>query len=533
MKDRTKKLTFIVTNYDVSIWPLCMLSEVMVYYFYKLAGKNHAGEMIGEWQNRVNRWAVNKRVFDAEITKIMLGRIKSNPEWAWKMTDKIPCACGKLLKFTRRVFNSDLARKSDEELYEFYMDYRKEFIDMYIYAWFPNSLEGLDNSFTKMLENYLEVKLKNINKDGEVGKYLSVLTAPLKQSNRDKESTDFLKIILAINRDKKARRLFAEENIKTIQEKLPQTFPAVDNLITKHYQKYCWLSFDYDGPGWNKKYFLHQVKKAVKDKTVPEDKLSEFIKERARVKRLRKRLAKEIGLDRDNRYSYYFELARELMYLKDYRKDALFKSYYHMDKLIKEIGRRLSLTAIQVKHILPQEMEDVFLKKQYDIHKIDERIKYSVLLYKKNKLPDSSNIKIFIGKKAKQLIKEKINSDLFIPDVKKLEGQSAYYGKAVGAVKLIFTANDIGKMRSGDILVSPSTNPNLLPAMERAAAIITDKGGITCHAAIVARELKIPCVIGTEIATKVLCDGDFVEVDANKGIVEIIKRNENNKNKIT
>ena len=62
-----------------------------------------------------------------------------------------------------------------------------------------------------------------------------------------------------------------------------------------------------------------------------------------------------------------------------------------------------------------------------------------------------------------------------------------------------------------------------MPAMEKAAAFVTDEGGITCHAAIVAREMKKPCIIGTKIATKVLKDGDLVEVDAEKGIVRILK----------
>ncbi len=79
-------------------------------------------------------------------------------------------------------------------------------------------------------------------------------------------------------------------------------------------------------------------------------------------------------------------------------------------------------------------------------------------------------------------------------------------------------------MEKGHILVSHSTNPNILSAMIKASAIITNAGGLTCHAAIVAREFKIPCVIGTKIATKVLKDGDMVEVDAQRGIVRKITK---------
>ena len=81
---------------------------------------------------------------------------------------------------------------------------------------------------------------------------------------------------------------------------------------------------------------------------------------------------------------------------------------------------------------------------------------------------------------------------------------------------------DLNKIKVGEILVANFTTPEYVPAMKKAAAIVTDDGGITSHAAIVARELKKPCVIGTKISTKVLRDGDLVEVDANKGIVKKI-----------
>jgi pyruvate,water dikinase len=72
------------------------------------------------------------------------------------------------------------------------------------------------------------------------------------------------------------------------------------------------------------------------------------------------------------------------------------------------------------------------------------------------------------------------------------------------------------------VLVTSMTTPDFIVAMKKAGAIVTDEGGLSCHAAIVSRELKIPCVIGTKIATKVFKDGDRVEVDANKGIVKIL-----------
>ncbi|MBU3906524.1 phosphoenolpyruvate synthase, partial [Patescibacteria group bacterium] len=79
------------------------------------------------------------------------------------------------------------------------------------------------------------------------------------------------------------------------------------------------------------------------------------------------------------------------------------------------------------------------------------------------------------------------------------------------------------KMEKVDILVAGMTSPEFIIVMKKAKAIITDHGGMTSHAAIVSRELGVPCIVGTKIATQVLKDGDLVEVDADQGVIKIIK----------
>ncbi|MHB0976813.1 MAG: phosphoenolpyruvate synthase [Candidatus Aquicultorales bacterium] len=100
-----------------------------------------------------------------------------------------------------------------------------------------------------------------------------------------------------------------------------------------------------------------------------------------------------------------------------------------------------------------------------------------------------------------------------------LEGIAASFGTASGRVRVIESAEEIDKVEEGDVLVTTMTSPDYVPAMRRAAAIITDTGGRTAHAAIVSRELGIPCVVGTGTATTALEDGQTVTVDGSKGIV--------------
>ena len=111
-----------------------------------------------------------------------------------------------------------------------------------------------------------------------------------------------------------------------------------------------------------------------------------------------------------------------------------------------------------------------------------------------------------------------------VPVTNEVIGNIGFKGKAFGRVFLLYTRGQMNSIPDGAILVSPMTTPDFLPVMERAAAFITDEGGITCHAAIVARELKKPCIIGTKIATQVLHDGDLVEVDADNGVVRVIEK---------
>lgn len=106
----------------------------------------------------------------------------------------------------------------------------------------------------------------------------------------------------------------------------------------------------------------------------------------------------------------------------------------------------------------------------------------------------------------------------------KIYGKNACRGKAVGKVRVIKTKKEFGDIKLGEILVVPSTTPDYVPIMKKSVAIITDEGGLTCHAAIMSRELGIPCIIGTKISTRVLHNGDLVEVDANNGTIKILER---------
>lgn len=109
-------------------------------------------------------------------------------------------------------------------------------------------------------------------------------------------------------------------------------------------------------------------------------------------------------------------------------------------------------------------------------------------------------------------------------DITEIPGIVAYPGKISGVARIIMNRDEFDKMHPGDILVSTMTTPDFVILMQQASAIVTDIGGLLCHAAIVSREIHKPCIIGTKNATQILKDGDMVEVNADKGIVKILNK---------
>ena len=158
------------------------------------------------------------------------------------------------------------------------------------------------------------------------------------------------------------------------------------------------------------------------------------------------------------------------------------------------------------------------------------------LLLKNNSVPPDLKIRdknfgiVFSNNSLSVLLDQKLKQELKKHEVKtnkdinKIIGTPASKGVAKGTAKILTEVEHAKKIKQGDILIAHETTPDYIVAMNKAVAFVTDIGGLTCHAAITAREMNKPCIIGTKNATKILKDNDLVEVDANKGIVKILKR---------
>jgi len=191
-----------------------------------------------------------------------------------------------------------------------------------------------------------------------------------------------------------------------------------------------------------------------------------------------------------------------------------------MKKMFLEISKRLDCGADDLNYLQIKEIQECLSGKELNRRLITKRKKIAILFYQNDKLSitEGAEAKKFLKIGGFRLIKEREDK------TKELLGQIACPGKVKGTA--VLAQNNIEankKMNQGNILVAPYTAVEYLPAMKKAAALITETGGITSHAAIVSRELKIPCIIGVKGVMDKLRDGYIIEVDANRGVVKILK----------
>jgi phosphohistidine swiveling domain-containing protein len=221
----------------------------------------------------------------------------------------------------------------------------------------------------------------------------------------------------------------------------------------------------------------------------------------------------------NSRSKFLIKLAQNVLWQKGYRKDVEYHGFYCYEPIMREIAKRKNVEDWRdLLYMFPWEMEGYILKNKFNNKELTERRKFSCLIVSKN------SVKLITGQKARKFYK-KLGVEKIDQNLKQTKGQCAFLGKARGPVKLIFVPSDMKKMKKGDVLVSQATSPDIIPAMKLASAIVTNTGGLICHAAITARELRIPCIVGTTNAAEIFKDGDIVEVDAEKGIVKKISKN--------
>ncbi|OGH82556.1 MAG: hypothetical protein A3G08_03840 [Candidatus Magasanikbacteria bacterium RIFCSPLOWO2_12_FULL_47_9b] len=211
----------------------------------------------------------------------------------------------------------------------------------------------------------------------------------------------------------------------------------------------------------------------------------------------------------------YIEAAPYVVFFKDWRDDVRRKHAFLWTFLFDGLSRYFDVAYDDIGYSPLWEIDTALKKDRIDRQSIQERKQYGCVL---TSAPRALDIRVIERPRYERYVKRALAVDMAWTSME-IHGIIAQRGVARGRVRVVRKYADVFHIKGGDILVANTTHPNYLVGMKKAAAFITDEGGIASHAAIVAREMKKPCLVGTGNATKALRDGDMVEVDAERGTV--------------
>lgn len=377
----------------------------------------------------------------------------------------------------------DFESLKNEGVLKLFRDFDRAFID-YSYAGMMSII--VDKILAPELQK--DLSTEGYKKD-KIQEYMQILTAQDKITNSFKEKIDFLRLVNKFKKNKKIDGV----------------------LVKKHCKKYCWLPVFYGDEFYKEKYFINKVKEELNKNFEDEILGNKFLN---KVKEEQKAIKKELGA----KGKTVIKLTNIIKYY-GYRRmvfaETVGMANYYVLPLISEIGKRIGTENQEIQFFTSKEIIDSLIRKNSFVSKkeIMARMKECAVAQ------IGQDVKILSGNFYKK-IKKNIKNECWAM-VDNLRGTAVSGGKITGIVKVIKNASEINKLKKGEIIVAPMTSVDYMIAVRKATAIITDEGGLTCHAAIVSRELGIPCVVGTKFATKILKDGDVVEVDANKGLISL------------
>lgn len=284
--------------------------------------------------------------------------------------------------------------------------------------------------------------------------------------------------------------------------------------LMSHVSRYSWMnSICWWEEPFTFEYYKDEAMKLTMSK--PEAELLKIVESREQQHQYAEQLLSALK----NKYLtawLYVDVIRDLTDLKEANWDAVSHAGTRLRSAFKKLAAKHYLSYNQLMMMTGEEMQRLLAGKfQPDINMLNQRIKAFAVLATRG------SIWIATGSVPATIL---TLAQGVAPTTDRLEGMTVWAGKAKGRARIMRSPEEVSTIQEGEILVCPMTDPDYMPAIRKASALVTNQGGLLCHAAIVARELQKPCVVGTEYATQIFKTGDIVEVDANKGIVKIIKK---------
>lgn len=405
---------------------------------------------------------------------------------------------GHTLLVTRDAATTNLELCSNKEIKNMFEDYRFAFSSapmLTVQLWGIEACWLEESPLTKELKE----KLRLIDKKNKFVEYKIALSATNGKTIAYAEREEFLKMLIFFQKNK--------VNFKKIKGS------KFEKMLNNHIRKYAWITFEYKSDLWSKKRWIEECIKTIKKNPLKllKKQIQEFESQIIRKNQILKEL--KFSKKTMNVLNVLDAFNKE----RDWAKGKTVQAFLVFEKVFQEMARRLGISKKEMFMMTSDEIITCLMNPEKMNSIIDNRRNNEIILViKKGNNEISTEIKkIFEREKIEDMTEKKESTEF--------KGVPASPGYAKGRVRVIDNANEINTFIEDEILVTYMTTMEFTPLFPKAKAIICDEGGVSSHAAIVSREFKKPCIVGTKIATRVLKTGDLIEINATKGLIKIIK----------
>ncbi len=393
------------------------------------------------------------------------------------------------LSFSHEIKNKKMTDKPTQELMQLLEKFDEKSLNLLVFTspTHPIAL-AVESELRKILED-------KINRNVEIDHLLTVLTFPTRENTPVIENKELMQIALEI------------QMLKTIPHNFSELPTALKVKLQQHANKFGFLGARGAGlQSWATEDLYKRATDVARSVGL-EEKIEKSQHEAAENRKEVEKIENELKFSAGQRE--LVDAAKLLVWFRTYRTEVMYHIYADIENLLIEIANKFGYSLEEIKTMSTAEILNI-PKLKVERKTLEQRNKaFAILL-------ENSKVREVKGKELEEL--QKIFTATRT-NISELRGTVACRGKVTGKAKIVLTSAELDKVQVGDILITNMTTPDFVPAMQRAAAFVTNEGGITCHAAIISRELNKPCVIATKMATIVFKDGDLVEVDAIAGIV--------------
>lgn len=404
---------------------------------------------------------------------------EKDPIFLVNLADKVVDKGEELVRKTKELI-ANITDKSNKELKKIFEEFNDTFCRYMPFVWVGFSVEKV---LTEAIRTKLKTAYPNAS-DKEIGEYFSILTSlPFEESTAVKEQKKIFE----------AAALLKKEGKKTIE---------IESRIREIYKEFFWTGAMRVGWTYLKEpYDLDHYEGLINALAEgnPNKQLSQLKQKEKELKENYNGFVNETKIS--SGIIKIADLLRRYIFIRTYRGEVVVQAMVNARPLLSEIASRFNLKLEDIVYLIPDEI--IKLLDSGEFSDYEQRKKGYKLLILDGKPEIIGGVKV---------------AETKFEEIAELKGQGIVAGIVKGRASIIYKREDIKKFREGNVLVAQMTSPDMMPAIMKASAIITDEGGLTCHAALISRELQIPCIIGTELGTKVFKDGDLIEVNSKEGI---------------